>query len=112
MHCFGIYILFIYEDVDVPADDHSMTKKAIKRLYFGPLASRRRGIGKLLVQYAEAYAKEQGCCSVDIKVINVRHDVLPWYQRQQYVIYNELPYPKPETCTRDVHFLCLRKTIE
>jgi len=86
-------------------------KDGIKRLYFGPLASKKRGIGKLLVSIAEQKAKDEGCSSIDIHVINIRSDILPWYQRNGYSIIGEEPYPHPANCSREVHFLVLRKII-
>ena len=83
----------------------------VKRLYFGPLASKRRGVGKVLVQLAEKKALEERCASIDIHVINVRTDVLPWYQKNGYVIIGEKPYPRIDMCTRDVFFYVLRKEV-
>ena len=99
-----IYVAYLYEAQEGQS-------ALIKRLYFGPLASRQRGIGKLLVQYAEELAREQGCVSVDINVINVRSDVIPWYQRLGYQVVDTKPYPRPESCTREVHFLYMRKML-
>lgn len=116
-----IYVNFLYEDVPndpvIKADDgtthaeSSTSEKRLKRLYFGPLASRQRGIGSALVQYVEDYAKEEGCISIDINVINVRSDVIPWYERRGYVLVTTKPYPRPESCTRPVHFLYMRKPV-
>lgn len=84
----------------------------LPRLYFGPFASKRRGVGKILLEEAERIAKIRGCVSIDINVINVRTDVLPWYLKNGYVVIGEKPYPKPDSCTRNVHFLMMRKVLE
>jgi N-acetylglutamate synthase-like GNAT family acetyltransferase len=84
----------------------------IKRLFFGPLASIQRGIGTLLVNYAERKAREHRCQSIDINVVNVRTDVLPWYLRQGFVIIKENPFPNwEESCTRDVILYSMRKEL-
>ncbi len=82
-----------------------------ERLYFGPLASKRRGVGKILLEEAERIAVARGCKSIEISVINIRTDVLPWYLKNGYVVVGEKPYPKPGICTREVHFLILRKSV-
>lgn len=83
----------------------------IKRLYFGPLGSKRKGVGKYLIQLAEEKAVKEGCKSIDIRVVNVRSDVLPMYKKNGYVIYGEAPFPEPEVCTREVHFILMRKEL-
>ncbi len=83
----------------------------LPRLYFGPFASAKRGVGKILLQEVERIAKERKCVSLDINVINVRTDVFPWYVKNGYEVIGEKPYPKLHACTRDVHFIMMRKMV-
>ncbi len=89
-------------------DTDGITKK---HLYFGPLASIQKGVGKSLIQLVEQKAKEENCHYVDIRVVNVRTDVLPMYEKNGYVQYGEAPFPAPEVCVRNVHFCLLRKSL-
>lgn len=59
------------------------------RLYLGMLSVspklQGKGTGKLLLQAAEAYAKEVGCDTVYMSVISVRDELIAWYKRHGYV---------------------------
>ena len=99
----AIFYKFFYDADDV--DQRS------RRLYFGPLASIRKGVGRRLIQLAEETARREQCASVDIRVVNVRTDVLPMYQRNGYSIIREEPFPEPAVCVRDVFFYVLRKPL-
>lgn len=43
------------------------------------------GIGKQLLQAAEAHAKEVNCSSIYMSVISVRLELMDWYKRHGYV---------------------------
>lgn len=43
-----------------------------------------KGIGKLLLQEAEAFAKKKGCKSIDMTVISIRKELIAWYERHGY----------------------------
>jgi ribosomal protein S18 acetylase RimI-like enzyme len=47
-------------------------------------ALQNSGIGKQLLQAAEAYARTQQCTSVVMSVISVRHELIQWYERHGY----------------------------
>lgn len=42
------------------------------------------GIGKQLLQAAEAYAHDQQCATIVMTVISVRHQLIRWYERHGY----------------------------
>ncbi len=42
------------------------------------------GIGRQLLEAAEAYAREQQCRAVTMTVIPQRHELLAWYERRGY----------------------------
>lgn len=58
------------------------------RMYLGMLTVapdiQAQGIGKKILEASEAYAKEQGCASVIMTVITVRHELIRWYERRGY----------------------------
>jgi predicted N-acetyltransferase YhbS len=89
----------------------------VRRMYFGPLAVdpavAKRGVGRALIGEVERRAAAAGCASVDISVVDVRSDILPWYEgKLGYVRCGTGPFPAPARTTKDVHFIYLRKEIQ
>lgn len=58
------------------------------RGYFGMLAVapmyQAKGIGARMVQAAEDYCRERGCKAMDITVLSLRPELLPFYHRLGY----------------------------
>lgn len=63
-------------------------EKRSNEMYLGMLTVaphlQNSGIGKKLLQGAEAYACEQGCTTVVMSVISVRDELIAWYERHGY----------------------------
>jgi GNAT superfamily N-acetyltransferase len=59
-----------------------------ERAYFGLLsvdpAQQGNGAGKKLIAAAEAYAREHGCAHMDIRVVNLRTELPPFYRGLGY----------------------------
>ena len=59
------------------------------RGYFGMLAidpaQQRSGMGGAMVEAAEAYCRERGCTAMDITVLSLRSELLPFYRKRGYV---------------------------
>jgi len=59
------------------------------RGYFGMLSvdpsSQGRGLGRRLIEAAEDYAGTNGCTAMDIRVVNLRTELLPFYRKLGYV---------------------------
>jgi GNAT superfamily N-acetyltransferase len=52
------------------------------------------GIGRHLLEEAEAYARTQSCCAVMMTVISQRHELIAWYERRGYHRTGETqPFP-------------------
>jgi GNAT superfamily N-acetyltransferase len=49
-----------------------------------------KGIGRLLLQAAENYAKQINCDTLAITVINTRHELISWYERRGFKATGEL----------------------
>ena len=69
------------------------------KMYLGMLTVspyiQAQGIGKEIVKVAEEYTKQQGCSSVVMTVITVRHELIQWYERRGYHQTQEKrPFPK------------------
>lgn len=63
-------------------------QKQQDKMYLGMLtvspSIQARGIGKVLLEKSENYAKEQGCVAITMTVITVRHELKQWYERRGY----------------------------
>jgi len=58
------------------------------RVYFGMFSvqpgEQGRGLGKILLQAAEEYARQEGCTAIYMSVISLRAELISWYQRHGY----------------------------
>jgi ribosomal protein S18 acetylase RimI-like enzyme len=84
------------------------------RGYFGMLAVapaiQGRGLGRRLITFAEDTAREAGCAVMDIKVVNVRGDLVKFYESLGYVATGTEPYvhrPVLQPC----HFVLMTKRL-
>jgi len=89
------------------------------RLYLGMLSVspilQAKGTGKQLMNAAVSYAKQEGCDSIFMKVISVRHELINWYEKQGYsntghteAFPNDTRFGIP---TQPLDFLILEKMI-
>jgi ribosomal protein S18 acetylase RimI-like enzyme len=73
-------------------------EKQQEKLYLGMLTVaphlQKSGLGKKLLQAAEAYSREQHCKTIIMTVISVRKELIQWYERQGYHLTGETkPFP-------------------
>lgn len=71
------------------------------KLYLGMLTVRPnlqgKGVGKKLLQAAEAYAREHNCQAVFMSVISIRSELIAWYERHGYKLTGERkPFLAPD----------------
>lgn len=67
-------------------------------LYLGMLSVapglQSQGIGKQLLQAAEAYAQQHECTTITMTVISVRRELIAWYKRRGYQLTGATePFP-------------------
>jgi predicted N-acetyltransferase YhbS len=92
-------------------------KRMDDRAYFGLLSvdpSRQKsGIGRRLVAAAEEFARETGARFMDIRVINLRAELPPIYEKLGYRISGTEPYPaeRNHMLTQPVHFVRMSKEL-
>ena len=75
-----------------------------------------QGLGKKLLQEAEAYARTLGCQVMEMTVISQRTELIAWYERRGYAPTGETrPFPMgderfglPKT---DLEFVVMRKAL-
>lgn len=84
------------------------------RGYFGMLAvdpeAQGRGIGRRLIDEAEQTAIKAGCSVMDIKIVNLRTDLVPLYDALGYVPTGTEPYLH-RPIKRPCHFVMMTKQL-
>ena len=85
-----------------------------RRGYFGLLAvepaCQHGGAGRRLIAAAEALCRDAGCDAIDIRVVNLRTELPPFYRRLGYVETGTEPYDDADA-TRPCHFLVMSKPL-
>jgi GNAT superfamily N-acetyltransferase len=83
--------------------------------YFGMLSvhprHQREGLGRVLVDAAEEYARQAGCTVMEIHVVDLRTELLPFYLRLGYVETGVEPMPPDPKLTKPCRFLVMRKPL-
>ena len=90
-------------------------KCAGDRGYFGMLsidpAKQRQGLGRRLIDAAEARARERGCRFMDIHIVNLREELPAYYRRLGYVEHGTLPFSEPDRASRPCFFIVMSKSL-
>ncbi len=85
------------------------------RAYFGLLSvdpeRQGSGLGKALIQAAEAYAREHGCGHMDIRIVNLRAELPAFYERLGYVETGTEPFTAGVPTKLPCHFLAMEKCL-
>jgi ribosomal protein S18 acetylase RimI-like enzyme len=85
------------------------------RGYFGMLSiepSRQgRGLGRDLIDAAEARCREHGCRHVDIHIVNLREELPRFYRQLGYVESGTLPFSDADRASRPCHFIVMTKAL-
>ena len=85
------------------------------RLYVGMLSvdpSRQKtGLGRLLMDAAETRAATLGCRGVDIRVVNLREELPPFYLARGYVERGEEAFEHPHAM-RPAHYILMSKDFD
>ena len=86
-----------------------------ERGYFGLLSvdpsRQRQGIGTTLLRTAEEFCLGAGCRTMEILVVNLRTDLLPYYRRHGYLDAGTRPFPDAERTSQPCHFVVMRKPL-
>ncbi len=92
--------------------------KKENKLYLGMLSVlpelQTKGIGKKLMKEAEAYARQEHCGSIYMRVISARLELIAWYEKQGYKNTGQTePFEnnKYGTANRPLEFIILEKMI-
>jgi predicted N-acetyltransferase YhbS len=86
-----------------------------ERGYFGMLAvdpsQQGRGLGRRMVDAAEQHLRAAGCRAVDLRIVNARLDLPPFYRRLGYQDCGTQPFPDEGSQLEPLHFILMTKPI-
>lgn len=71
----------------------------------------RRGLGRLLMDAAEDYSRAHGALFTELRVVNLREDLPPFYRKLGYEDAGTEPFADPSEATRPCHFVRMTKPL-
>jgi GNAT superfamily N-acetyltransferase len=84
------------------------------RVYLGMLAvnpaQQGRGLGRQMIAAAERHAASLGCRALDIRIVNRRTELPPFYLALGFVETGTQPFDDPQL-TKPCHFVLMTKTV-
>jgi GNAT superfamily N-acetyltransferase len=85
------------------------------RGYFGLLAvdpaRQGEGLGRRMMMEAEDYAREAGCAFADLRIVNIRIELPPFYRRLGYSATGTEPFVADAEPTQPCHFIVMSKAL-
>jgi len=86
-----------------------------ERAYFGLLAvdpaRQHRGLGRRLVDESENHARAAGCLAMDLRIVNLREELPPFYRRLGYIETGTAPFPEEIRSKLPCHFVLMSKSL-
>jgi ribosomal protein S18 acetylase RimI-like enzyme len=83
--------------------------------YIGMLAvdpaRQGRGLGRRLMLFGEEELRRGGCTRVQLRIINLRTELVQFYGKLGYRETGTAAYPRPESLSQPVHFVNLEKSL-
>jgi GNAT superfamily N-acetyltransferase len=75
------------------------TEARAERAYLGILAvdppRQGTGLGRMMVDAAEAHCRQRGCRCIDLRVLSPRRELLPFYEKLGYAQLRTEPFHPP-----------------
>jgi GNAT superfamily N-acetyltransferase len=69
------------------------------------------GYGRALMAAAEEYCRRNGAQHADLRIVNLREELPPFYRRLGYVESGTEPFAEPAQATQPCHFLLMTKPL-
>ena len=97
-------------------DSKRSAAESQERAYLGLLAvgpaQQQSGLGSLLMDAAEDYCRELGLRFMDIKVVNLREELLGFYRKRGYVETGTSAFPAEVETKLPCHFIDMSKRLD
>ena len=85
------------------------------RAYLGLLSvdpdRQGQGIGSRMMDAAEEYCRRAGCGHVDLRVVNLREELPPFYRKRGYVETGTSPFPEDQPVKITCYFIEMAKAL-
>ena len=114
-------VILLIEEDHAPTGCVHVTIKPDGLAYLGLLtvdpSRQAAGLGRQLLEAAEAEARTRGCDRIEMTVIAQRAELIAWYKRRGYALTGERrPFPLDDPryglpTTRDLEFVVMAKPI-
>ena len=86
-----------------------------ERAYFGLLAvdpaRQGEGLGRSMMMEAEEYARRAGCTFADLRIVNIRAELPPFYRGLGYVETGTEPFAADAEPNQPCHFVVMSKEL-
>jgi GNAT superfamily N-acetyltransferase len=69
------------------------------------------GLGRMMVEAAEEYAREKACGWMDLRVVSVRDDLPPFYRKLGYAEAGTEPFDSEHPTKMPVHLVRMEKRL-
>jgi len=70
-----------------------------------------QGLSLLLVHAAEFQMACAGCETAQLEVVNLRGELIRYYERLGFAVVGTTPFPKPWKLKRDAHLIVMKKEL-
>ncbi|MEZ4411748.1 MAG: GNAT family N-acetyltransferase [Gemmatimonadales bacterium] len=84
--------------------------------YFGLLSVdpdvQGTGLGRTLVEAAEAHCRAAGCRMLEIDIVNLRTELPSFYAKWGFTPVGVTPFPAPGKLKQPVHMVQMRKSLD
>lgn len=85
------------------------------RMYFGMLSvapsHQKTGLGGVLVNAVDSYARQAGCTAVEIDVVNLREELPAFYARLGFKATGTAPFLKGHKLKQRIHLILMSKDL-
>lgn len=85
------------------------------RAYLGLLSvdpkRQGQGIGSQLMEAAEEHCRRLGCRHLDLRVVNLRTELPPFYRSRGYFEVGTSPFPADQPVVQPCHFIEMSKAL-
>ncbi|MBL8520852.1 MAG: GNAT family N-acetyltransferase [Betaproteobacteria bacterium] len=85
------------------------------RGYLGLLAvspaAQGQGLARVLIHAAEDWCRARQCRYLDLTVINVRHELFPFYRHFGFAPRESVPFPRPDVMKVQLHLVKFTKAL-
>ncbi|HEY3928927.1 MAG TPA: GNAT family N-acetyltransferase [Candidatus Koribacter sp.] len=75
------------------------------------LSQQGKGLGRQLMRFAEEELRRRGCTRAQLRIINLRTELVGFYGGQGYRATGTSPYPFPSKLLQPVHFVNMEKPL-